>query len=624
MKQHQLSAVAIAALVCCMHSKTFAQTDWHITGNGGTNATNNFVGTTDNVPLAFRTNNAIRMRINGNGNIGIGTTAPFQKLDVNGNINLRKGFALYAENHPILRVDSAKGNTFLGNGTAPNVSGSDITAVGYQALFSNTSGSWNTALGFQALYANYAGFDNVAVGYIALNNNTSANGNTAIGNYALLLNNGNYNTATGTGALLANTSGTDNVANGRFALYDNSTGSYNTALGTEALNNNTASYNTATGYRALYANTTGYDNSAHGWEALYYNSTGIYNTAQGLAALYSNTTGNYNTAVGTYALFNTPSSSYNTAVGDIAGSSYQNGWNNVFVGANTDVNAAGYYNVIAIGQGTICTNVSQARIGNSATSSIGGYANWTNISDVRVKKNIKQNVPGLAFINKLQPITYNLNLEVAEQIIQPPVAKDKEGKVKQPTQQELDSKKAKEQIVYTGFAAQDVEKAAKELNFDFSGVDAAKNDKDLYGLRYAEFVVPLVKAVQELSQQNEEMKNKIEKLEAVLSQNNSGSVSATASTNVTITDASLGQNTPNPFNRNTTISYTLPQSRQGGTSAQIMISDQNGKVVKQVNISGAGKGVVNVDASALSSGTYTYALVVDGKRISSKQMILTK
>ena len=59
-------------------------------------------------------------------------------------------------------------------------------------------------------------------------------------------------------------------------------------------------------------------------------------------------------------------------------------------------------------------------------------------------------------------------------------------------------------MVYTGFVAQDVEKAARELNYDFSGVDAAKNDKDLYGLRYSEFVVPLVKAVQELSAKNDE------------------------------------------------------------------------------------------------------------------------
>ena len=34
------------------------------------------------------------------------------------------------------------------------------------------------------------------------------------------------------------------------------------------------------------------------------------------------------------------------------------------------------------------------------------------------------------------------------------------------------------------------------------GVDAPKNDKDYYGLRYGEFVVPLVKAVQELADRN--------------------------------------------------------------------------------------------------------------------------
>ncbi|MBC7776696.1 MAG: hypothetical protein H7246_14780, partial [Phycisphaerae bacterium] len=44
---------------------------------------------------------------------------------------------------------------------------------------------------------------------------------------------------------------------------------------------------------------------------------------------------------------------------------------------------------------------------------------------------------------------------------------------------------------------QEVEAAAKEVGYDFSGVDAPKNEHDVYGLRYAEFTVPLVKAVQE-------------------------------------------------------------------------------------------------------------------------------
>ncbi|HEV8538733.1 MAG TPA: hypothetical protein VGR15_07395, partial [Bacteroidota bacterium] len=55
-------------------------------------------------------------------------------------------------------------------------------------------------------------------------------------------------------------------------------------------------------------------------------------------------------------------------------------------------------------------------------------------------------------------------------------------------------------------------KAAKELGYDFSGVDAPKNEKDFYGLRYAEFVVPLVKAVQELVSQNKELRTKNEEL----------------------------------------------------------------------------------------------------------------
>jgi len=44
-------------------------------------------------------------------------------------------------------------------------------------------------------------------------------------------------------------------------------------------------------------------------------------------------------------------------------------------------------------------------------------------------------------------------------------------------------------------------------------VDAPKNDSDLYALPYAEFVAPLVKAVQELSKQNEELLKRIEQFE---------------------------------------------------------------------------------------------------------------
>jgi len=47
-------------------------------------------------------------------------------------------------------------------------------------------------------------------------------------------------------------------------------------------------------------------------------------------------------------------------------------------------------------------------------------------------------------------------------------------------------------------------------------VDAPKNDNDFYGLRYAEFVVPLVKAVQELKAENDALKARLDALEALI------------------------------------------------------------------------------------------------------------
>ena len=316
--------------------------------------------------------------------------------------------------------------------------------------------------------------------------------------------------------------------------FPDKTGSNNTATGNYALHNSHGNSNTAAGSFTLSSNDYGNYNTANGVYALNSNNSGYSNTAIGANALQDNSSGSANTAVGVYAMHTTNASSDNTAIGYVAGYNYNNGNNNVILGAGAELNDAGYYNNVAIGKFALCTDVNQVRIGNSSTVSIGGFTWWSNISDGRVKKNIKQNVPGLAFINKLQPVTYNFDLDAADKILQPPIRRDKDDKVIQLTTQELNSRTAKEQIIYTGFIAQDVEKTAKELNYCFSGIDAAKNDKDLYGLRYADFVVPLVKAVQEtdknqksafktkndviaaLQKENIKLKERLGKLETLL------------------------------------------------------------------------------------------------------------
>jgi hypothetical protein len=97
----------------------------------------------------------------------------------------------------------------------------------------------------------------------------------------------------------------------------------------------------------------------------------------------------------------------------------------------------------------------------------------------------------LDFILKLKPVTYNLNIHRQNKMMYG----EKAGKMS-----DWEKKYDIEQKRMTGFLAQDVAKAAHELNYEFSGVDIPDNDKDLYTLRYSEFVVPLVKAVQELSE----------------------------------------------------------------------------------------------------------------------------
>jgi len=197
-----------------------------------------------------------------------------------------------------------------------------------------------------------------------------------------------------------------------------------------------------------------------------------------------------------------------------------------------------------------------------------------------------------------------------------PEASDKTDKAANAAIEKADDEASK--IIYTGLIAQEVEEAAKKLNFEFSGVDKPEAKDGLYGLRYDNFVVPLVKAVQELSKQNEELQNRVETLETLLSKPGNNSK---ASQDISLTRASLEQNIPNPFNHTTTINYTLPKQF---TNGQILITDQNGNVFKRTNVSGTGKGTLNIDAGAFSSGMYTYSLVVDGHVIDSKKMVLTK
>ena len=179
----------------------------------------------------------------------------------------------------------------------------------------------------------------------------------------------------------------------------------------------------------------------------------------------------------------------------------------------------------------------------------------------------------------------------------------------------------KEQIIYTGFIAQDVETAAKEIGYDFSAVDKPQNESSLYGLRYAEFVVPLVKAVQELSAENSELKKQIDQLNEVVFKNNTTDGAIGLRTQSSDSEPLLGQNIPNPFDNSTIIPFRIPKDCN---NASIVIAESvTGRIVTAIPIT-CSETHVAVEAGNLASGSYTYSLYVNGRVIDTKSMVLTK
>jgi len=467
----------------------FLSPSWGLTGNSGTIDGTNYIGTTDNVALNFKVNNQKSGRIgtDGDKSVFLGYLAGAND-DLSNNQNVFVGYqAGYS-----------------------NTTGYFNTANGTYALYSNTTGIHNTANGTNALWSNTTGYENTANGHQSLCWNTTGNYNTANGSFALFKNTTGFsNTANGHQSLYSNTTGFSNTAYGYQSLYSNTTGSENTANGSYALWSNTTGYeNTANGFLALFNNTTGHNNTANGGAALYSNTTGSNITANGYQSLYSNTTGNNNTANGTAALFNNTTGYANTANGASALYFHATGNNNVALGYNAGYGALGVNfnqctfvgsdsypttsrtNVTMLGYGITdaqCTGDNQVILGNTFVTQIrAAVTSITAYSDGRYKTNIENNVHGLDFVMKLKPITYSTDPRklhkiwgTADSVIEKMDVSDAMSKR------------------YIGFIAQDVEQAAKETGFAFPGIDIPKNEKEAYSLRYVDFIMPMVKSIQE-------------------------------------------------------------------------------------------------------------------------------
>lgn len=276
-----------------------------------------------------------------------------------------------------------------------------------------------------------------------------------------------------------------NVGIGNGAMDLATGGIANVAIGRLALSLNRANANVAVGSQALQNNIAGTMNTANGFQSLFANNSGSSNTAIGAASQTGNESGSYNTSIGHFSLTNNRTGNNNIAIGYYSGTASNNLSNTISIGNDDWPNGAS----------------NQAFIGNSRTNWIGGWKAWSVYSDARIKSDIKEDIKGLDFILKLRPISYVRNMQAAREI----TGNKETAKVA--------SESGVSPVTENGFIAQEVELAAKEANYQFSGLHVPNDSKQLYSLSYESFVVPLVKAVQEQQAVIEAQKELIKKLE---------------------------------------------------------------------------------------------------------------
>ena len=165
------------------------------------------------------------------------------------------------------------------------------------------------------------------------------------------------------------------------------------------------------------------------------------------------------------------------------------------------------------------------------------------------------------------------------------------------------------------------ESDAKERHFGFSAQelqeifpDLVKEGQDGYlGVNYVEMVPLLLRSIQELKQELDEMKDETKAMTRSVGDE-------TADFNAVTTNNMLYQNTPNPFKEQTIIRFKLANDVQ---DASICFFDMNGRLLKKLPIS-SGMESISISGYELGEGMFLYSLIVNGKEIDTKKMIITK
>ena len=186
-------------------------------------------------------------------------------------------------------------------------------------------------------------------------------------------------------------------------------------------------------------------------------------------------------------------------LGANAGNTTTTGIENTIIGYNCEAEDATATNQIVIGNNCNGAADNAVHIGNNtnhiAAPFNSGDGSWSYTSDRRQKKDIEDDILGLDFIKDLKTRTYK-HKSPSEF---PKAWKAYDADDKEPM--------GGDKIIH-GFIAQEVKEALDKADVGtFQGWDEGKDGRQRLSL--GSFVMPLIKAVQELSVQVEELKSKL-------------------------------------------------------------------------------------------------------------------
>ncbi len=301
------------------------------------------------------------------------------------------------------------------------------------------------------------------IGDINVLGDVTVDGTIQFGNYEIT-GNANYLQLTNSATQKVGTNGTlIGYGAGSTTLANNCTIiGYNAG---DAINSTAATDNTLIGGVAGSAITSGARNTYIGYAAGITNTTGNDNTTIGHNS-YSGATGNGNTVVGSFCGNTGGSYSNCTFVGYSAATVY--GWtgtNNSAIGFNAEPSAIGVSNEFTLGDAFITT----LRCNTQTISSL---------SDARDKKNIKTIGLGTDFIDSVRPVEFDWNRRDGSKV----------------------------DVHDCGFIAQELQEAQDKFDANWVNSVMDSNPEKLEA-RYGRLIPIMVKAIQELSERVEELKN---------------------------------------------------------------------------------------------------------------------